>query len=80
MGEILISVIFLVSNMLLYLGVIRSRKSYILPWMILHILAVVGLLVVSLSLFVVFVFLSFSTVGLIVSLALFISCLLLLYW
>lgn len=66
--------------MLLYLGAIRSIKSYVLPWLILHILAVVGLLVASLDLFVVFVFLTFSTVGLIVSLVLFISCLLLLYW
>merc|ERR1712244_64360 len=64
-GELAGSVILLLSNVLLLAGVFKQIRSLFLPWLIVYMLAIIGLVVATVVIGIAFVIRDFTGVGLV---------------
>ena len=59
--------ILLLCNVLLLAGVVKEIRSLFLPWLIVYMLAIIGLVVATVAIGIAFVILDFTGVGLVLT-------------
>ena len=73
-------VILLIANIMLLVGVFKHIRSLLLPWLILYMLAIIGLVVATVVIGIAFVILDFTGVGLVLTIVPVIAAGFLIYW
>ena len=74
------SIILLITNIMLLVGVFKHIRSLLLPWLILYMLAIIGLVVATVVIGIAFVILDFTGVGLVLTIVPVIAAGFLIYW
>ena len=74
------SIILLITNIMLLVGVFKHIRTLLLPWLILYMLAIIGLVVATVVIGIAFLILDFTGMGLVLTIVPVISAGILLYW
>ena len=74
------SIILLITNIMLLVGVFKHVRTLLLPWLILYMLAIIGLVVATVVIGIAFVILDFTGVGLVLTIVPVFAAGFLLYW
>ena len=74
------SIILLITNIMLLVGVFKHIRTLLLPWLILYMLAIIGLVVATVVIGIAFVILDFTGVGLVLTIVPVIAAGFLIYW
>ena len=73
-------VILLITNIMLLVGIFKHVRALLIPWLIVYMLAIIGLLVATVVIGIAFVILDFTGVGLVLTIVPVIAAGFLIYW